>query len=461
MSFKIDIAEALRQARTLAAQAEDEAARQAYLAVLRIDPTHFSALNELGTLAYAGGFRSAARSAYLQAVRHHPDNKIARVNLANLLREEEDLAGARTHYEAALAIDPDLPEAHQGMAWVLDTLGDEGAGAHWQKGYSGHAVVSKPYRGKGVAVPLLLLVSARGGNIPTQLWLNDRQFAVRAIYAEYFDPDLELPAHALIVNAISDADLCDVALARAEAIVARSAAPVINRPERVRLTGRIEIARRLAVIDGVIAPTIQASTPSAVLAAGDLHFPLLLRRRGFHNGQHFAYVANRDALAQGIASLAGDELLVIEYLDARGADGMARKYRVMFIDGVAYPLHLAISADWKVHYSTSGMAHNAAYREEERRFLDDMPAVMGPRAMAALAQICGTLALQYAGIDFALARDGSVLLFEANATMIVFLPNQDAIWDYRRRAIGNVLAAATQMLRRHANHSAAIARKLV
>jgi glutathione synthase/RimK-type ligase-like ATP-grasp enzyme len=449
MSLDTDITEALERARTLAAKADDEAARQAYLAVLRLDSTHFSALNELGTLAYSGGFRSAARTAYLQAVRHHPDNKIVRVNLANLLREEEDLAGARTHYEAALAIDPDLPEAHQGMAWVLDTLGDEGAGPHWQKGYRGHAVVSKPYRGTGVAAPLLLLVSARGGNIPTQLWLNDRQFAVSAIYAEFFDRDLALPAHALIVNAISDADLCGTALARAEEIVARSTAPVINRPGRVRLTGRIEIARRLADIDGVITPTMHPSTPTAVLAADDLHFPLLLRRPGFHNGQHFALVENRDALAATIASLAGDELLVIEYLDARGTDGMARKYRVMFIDGVAYPLHLAISADWKVHYATSGMAHNAAYRDEERRFLEDMPTVLGPRAMAALARICTTLGLEYAGIDFALAPDGSVLLFEANATMIVFLPNPDSIWDYRRRAIGNVLDAATRMLRRH------------
>jgi tetratricopeptide (TPR) repeat protein len=170
MSFELDIAEALERARTLAAQADDEAAKDAYLAILRRDPTHFPALNELGTLAYSGGFRSAARSAYSQAVRHHPDNKIARVNLANLLRDEQDLAGARLHYEAALAIDPDLPEAHQGMAWVLDELGQENASEHWQRGYSGHAVVSKPYRGIGIGAPLLMLVSARGGNIPTRCW---------------------------------------------------------------------------------------------------------------------------------------------------------------------------------------------------------------------------------------------------------------------------------------------------
>jgi glutathione synthase/RimK-type ligase-like ATP-grasp enzyme len=448
--FPIDIGEALRHARALVAKAEDEAAKQAYLNILRADPTHPAALNELGTLALSGGFRTAARSAYLQAVRHHPRDKIVRVNLANLLREEHDLAAARLHYQAALAIDPEFPEAHQGMAGVLNELGLEGAEQHRQKGFPGHAVVAKPYRGTGIGVPLLLLVSARGGNIPTQLWISDRRFAVTAVYAEFHDPALPLPAHALIVNAVGDADLCDIALARAEEIVARSAAPVINSPARVRLTGRAENARRLAAVEGLITPKIRALSRAAILANDDLVFPLLLRRPGFHTGRHFVRVEDRDALAPAIAALAAEELLLIQYLDARGPDGMARKYRVMFIDGAAYPLHLAISTDWKVHYFSAGMAGNAAHRDEERRFLEDMPAVLGPAAMAALARIHGILGLEYGGIDFALAADGSVLLFEANATMVVFPPNPEAIWDYRRSAIDRILKAAAQMLLRHA-----------
>jgi hypothetical protein len=445
-----DFAAALERARALLARAEDEAAKHAYLEILRRDPTHFSALNELATLAYAGGFRSAARTAYLQAVHHHPGNKIARVNLANLLREEHDLTAARLHYQAALDLDANFHEAHRGMASVLNELGLDGAERHWQKGFSGHAVVSKPYRGTGVALPLLMLVSARGGNIPTQLWINDRHFAVTAIYTEFSDADSALPPHALIVNAVGDADLCAVALDRAEEIAARSAAPIINPPARVRLTGRAQNARRLAGVEGVIAPMIRALTPAGILADPDLRFPLLLRRPGFHTGRHFVLVEKRGALGEALASLATDELLAIEYLDARGPDGMARKYRVMFVDGVAYPLHLAISTDWKVHYFSAGMADDASYRDEERRFLDDMSAVLGAGAMRALAGISAALGLDYAGIDFALAPDGSVLLFEANATMVVFPPTSDPMWDYRRRAIGNVLGAATRMLLRRA-----------
>ena len=453
MSAGAHIRRLLSFARRLAAKGDDAAAKQAYVDVLRLNSTHFDALNELGALAKASGHRSAARSVYVRAVQLHPGNPIGHVNLANLLLEDGDVSGARPHYEAALGIDADLPEAHQGLALVLTELDDGAAEAHWQNGFAGHAIVTKPYRGTGSGVPLLLLVAARGGNIPTQHWIDDHHFDITAIHADFYDPTQPLPPHALVVNAIGDADLCAIALARADDVLARSAAPVINPPKLVRATGRAENTRRLARVPGVIAPRTMAVPRATILAADGLSFPLLLRAPGFHTGRHFRYVENRVALAQGIANLPGEQVLAIEYLDARGPDGMARKYRVMFIDGALYPLHLAISADWKVHYFTAAMAINAAHRDEERRFLDDMPAVLGERAMVALAGIAATLGLDYGGVDFALAPDGSVLLFEANATMVICPPEPDPIWDYRRGAIGDALRAAKQMLLRHADTS--------
>src|ERR1700728_1418288 len=142
------IAEGLERARTLARQGQDEAAKQAYIEVLRQDPRNFSALNELATLAWSGGYRSAARTAYTPAVAPHSDNVVARVNLGNLLREEQDVAGARAQYEAALALDPELHEAHQGMAWVLGELGLDAAadspGGRWSR---------SPIAARGTACP--------------------------------------------------------------------------------------------------------------------------------------------------------------------------------------------------------------------------------------------------------------------------------------------------------------------
>jgi hypothetical protein len=119
---------------------------------------------------------------------------------------------------------------------------------------------------------------------------------------------------------------------------------------------------------------------------------------------------------------------------------------VMMVDGQLYPLHVAISRDWKIHYYTADMADHAHHRAEDAAFLENMPAVLGPHAMTALKQIQSTLKLDYGGIDFGLNERGEVLLFEANATMAVVVPGKDECWDYRRPATEQIYIAVWKML---------------
>jgi hypothetical protein len=437
----------LRTARSFAAQHKSDEAFAAYLSLLRQIPNHLAALHELGCLAHLDGFRSAARTVYEQLIHHWPEDTIGRVNLGNILYEDGDLDGAQTQFRAALTTDAALTDAHRGLGRIAFDQGDsERAGWHWRQSFPGQAVTTQLYRGQGQGVPLLLLVSAKGGNIPTKHILDDRTFAVTVLYAEYYRPDLPLPPHTLIFNAIGDVELCPEALVAAGTIATRSGKPVINDPARVRETGRADNAARLCALPGVRTPRIKCLTRAALAAATDLAFPLLLRAPGFHTGQHFLRVESRDGLPAALAELPGDAILAIEYLDARGPDGLARKYRVMCIGGQFYPLHLAISAHWKVHYYTADMLASPVHRAEEQRFLEDMPAVLGPRAMAALEQVAIALDLDYAGMDFALTADGTVLLFEANATMLIHPPAPDAIWDYRREPATRALAAARTLL---------------
>jgi tetratricopeptide (TPR) repeat protein len=452
------VAELLERARRLESTGQDEPAKAAYMELLKIDPSHFAALNELGTLALSTGHRSAAQTAYARAVQCHPDNPVGRVNLGNVLFDNGDFEGAREQYQAAVAAKGDLAEAHQGLARTLEQMGEPAAAEpHWQLGFAGHAVVKQRYRGSGRAIPALLLVSTKPGNIPTRQILDNRTFETAAIYAEFYDSAEALPAHAVVFNGIGDADLCQAGLRRAQALLSGTTAPVINAPERVRATGRAENALRLGRLPDVVAPSIRRLTRSALPGAEDLAFPLLLRTPGFHTGQHFVRVETRAQLAAASAALPGEEILAIQYLNARGADGMARKYRVMMIDGALYPLHLAISSDWKVHYFTANMAADPTHRAEEARFLADMAGVLGPRAMRALVRIATTMGLDYAGIDFALRDDGAILLFECNANMAIVPPNADPMWDYRRQAISRVIEAAKHLIvaRAESNRDAA------
>jgi hypothetical protein len=118
----------------------------------------------------------------------------------------------------------------------------------------------------------------------------------------------------------------------------------------------------------------------------------------------------------------------------------------MFVDGEMYPLHLAISPNWKIHYFSADMAERPDHREEEERFLTNMADVLGEKAMRGLRAIQETLGLDYGGIDFGLSLEGEVLLFETNATMVVEPPPPDERWNYRRAGVARIHAAVREML---------------
>lgn len=430
-------------------------AQQAFIDILRRAPESFSALNEFGTLLTQMGAIDAACRVYSEAILHHPENPMARVNLANLLLRANRHTEARGHYEEVLRIDPDHAEAHQGLGAVLSDLGDRAAARrHFLKGFRNHAISTLPYRGTKPPVALLQLVSSGGGNIPTAALLDDTTFLTTVIVADHLDPASPLPPHQLIFNAIGDADLCEPALDAAVRLVTRTTAPLINDPRAVQKTGRIGNSLRLGGVPHVVAPktiaiardTLAGPDGAAAIAQHGLTFPLLLRSPGYHTGRNFILIESAGELAATAAGLPGDELLVIEYLDARGSDGNARKYRVMMIAGKIYPLHLAISGNWKVHYFTSDMADKPDHRAEEAIFLGDMRKALGDKAMTALHGISEALGLDYAGVDFGVAPNGNLLLFEANATMVIAPLDPDERWAYRRPAIGRVLDAVRDMI---------------
>jgi aromatic-L-amino-acid decarboxylase len=432
-----------------------EEARSIYVDLLDREPSHVGALNNFGNLLLAAREMPEARAVYERAVAYHPDHPPSRASLGNLLIKSGEPAAARGHFECALAVDAEYRPAHAGLSFVLGDLGDpERASWHRRKAFQGRSVVIAPYRGEKPPVTVLELISTTGGNIRTDEFLSDRVFQRILVTTEFYDSKTVLPPHQLVVNAIGEADGASAALTGALAVLANTAAPVINPPTAVLATGRRDIARRLAQIPGVIsANTITMSREQllavdarATLSRHGFTFPLLLRTPGFHGGEHFVRVETVDDLGPAVGELPGDELFVIQYLDARGRDGNSRKYRVMMVDGQLYPLHVAISRDWKIHYYTADMADCAHHRAEDAAFLEDMPAVLGPRAMVALEQIQETLGLDYGGIDFGLNERGEVLLFEANATMAVVGPGKDERWDYRRASTEQIYIAVWKML---------------
>jgi tetratricopeptide (TPR) repeat protein len=430
-------------------------ASQDYLAVLNKQPRHFGALNDYAVLLTETGQFKAARHYFSLAVSTYPKQIDGHLNFADFLLGQCDYATAKTHYQTVLELAPKHAAAHQGLSLALAGLGDQaGANLHRDMGFRDQAVLTWPKRGAEPGIPLLILSSAFGGNIPIKHLLDNRKFEATVILSEYFATATPLPPHKLLINLIGDADLCPTGLDIAESLLTGYFGPVINHPARIRSTGRLENAQRLGALPDVTTPNISllsrtllmTDQAESLLSIQNIGFPLLLRSPGFHTGLHFVRVETFGELARIAGALPGDDLLAMQLLDARNQHGDSHKFRVMFVDGVLYPLHLAISRQWKVHYFSADMDLQPEHRALEAAFLENMPQVLGDKAIAALERIRQTLGLDYGGIDFALDRDGGILLFEANATMAVHRPEDKQKWAYRQTATERIIAAVRTML---------------
>ena len=378
---------------------------------------------------------------------------------------------ARRLYEQVLITDPESRTAYAGLYYAYTALGDGHAAAvSLARALMLQSIVTLPYRGIAEPVSILLLQSIQAGNALLQRLLDDRIFVTHVLLVEFYQPGTPLPPHDVVFNAIGDADIRGEALAASRAVLARTDAPLLNAPQAVLATARVGNSNRFAGIPGIRTArtvcmphsVIASSDAVSALASHGLGFPLLLRAPGFHMGKHFVRVEGSGELRETVSELVEilgktgsvdpeNGLLAMEFLDGRGHDGLFRKYRVLFVDGEMLPVHLAACEDWKIHYFSAQLAQHPERRAEDARFLAEMPAVLGSGVMRALAAIRDTLALDYAGVDFGVDREGNLLLYEANANMAIIHPGPEAIWDYRRPAIERIYTAVHAMLLRRAS----------
>jgi hypothetical protein len=302
------------------------------LSLLAMDPANRGALHRLGDLLLAEGDVAEAGAIYSRAVACYPDDPTSLVSLARVLIEERDFERALEPLRHALVVDPQCRAAHAGLSFVLADLGHSAeARTHQLAAFQGRCVIPGPYRGQPPPVAVLKLISTSGGNLRTEGLLSDCVFQTHLVATEFYDSTTVLPPHDLIVNAIGDADIARCALAGAQTLLDRTNVPVINAPSAVVTTSRLAIAWRLENLPGVVTPRIalrsrasfaSIDAPEKLIDEG-FRFPLLLRTPGFHGGEHFLKVEAPGELAAAVAELPGDDLYVIEFLDARGVDGSA------------------------------------------------------------------------------------------------------------------------------------------
>jgi glutathione synthase/RimK-type ligase-like ATP-grasp enzyme len=416
---------------------------------------HRDDLHGQGLAALAAGERFAAKRLFTQAVVAHPSDALSHAHLAYTMLLENEYGVARILYSKAIELDAGLASAYHGMANLCAQVGDLPECERYRaQGLQLRPLTTHQYLGAGSPVELLLLGANGSSNIDTKNFFDPYRFRVHALSVEYYPETRPLPHFDLCFNGIGEADSARFALSRARVLLAQNTGRILNHPEIVLRTGRLAVARLLRGINGVRTPrmvrlsrsVLESSDLSATLAAQGIGYPFLLRTPGQHTGKNLLRISDLEDVPVALQTLPGEELFAIEFLDGRSRDGLIRKYRVLSIAGELYPIHLAIAAQWKVHYFSAKTEQTEAWRKEEERFLEAMPEALGEAAMIRLRGIAKLLALDYGGIDFSVTPDGALHVYEANASMGFAEPPRHPDAEYRRPAIQRAQRAVERML---------------
>lgn len=415
----------------------------------RLMPGRASVLAALGTAHAELGRLGAAENCLRRAIACDPNRTEAQASLGSVYVRQGRFDLAEAACRRALALSPDLVVAHQNLAGMLARARPVEARVHRDWGYRRQQIfieaATRPRR------TVLVLCGADAANVPLAYLLPRESCTLIKWFIEYAPPGQAstLPAYDFVFNGIGDADFAAAAAVPMERFLADCRRPLLNHPARIARTGRHDQVDLYAGLAGVVVPRVlrlaSGEDVARAMRNARLEPPVIVRPIGSHGGEDARLIVSWTDLEECGAYQLG--AYVTEFVDSRGTDDLYRKYRAIFVDRVPYPYHLAVSRQWLVHYWTADMPANAAHREEEKRYIEDPEAVLGIPAMRALAAIGARLDLDYAGIDFAIRPDGRLLVFEANATMLVHAEESE-MFAYKNPAARRIRDAFDAMLGR-------------
>lgn len=443
----------------LSALCQPAAAVEALEQAAALDPERATVQLSLGNAYAELELANEAVEHLSLAVTLDPGLKEAHASLGSVLYRCGEAETAESYCWLALAADPDMTVAHQNLAAIHADRGELDQARHHR---------DMAYRRENLFVEtaphaearVLLLTTSESGNVPHKHLLPAHRYTRMNWFIEYAREGqaASLPDHEVVFNIIGDPDLSGPTEAAVAAFLPLCRRPPINAPARVAATRRDRIPALLDGIEGVFAPKVARIEAGAIAIGGleacveaaGIALPALVRPIASHGGRGLT-LARKPFDLEDVELGGAIGAYVTEYHDTRSPiDHLFRKYRVIFVDRRPYPYHLAIADDWMVHYETAQMPGAFDRQAEELAFLADPAAVLGAEAWVAVRAIGERLDLDYAGVDFTLTGAGEVLVFEANATMLVHPEDGDGEFAAKNPYVEAIISAFQQMLARMA-----------
>ncbi len=380
-----------------------------------------------------------------RAIALDPQFALAHAARGNILLRGGFVDHARAAYELAAKLDPRDAPVRYALAELAYLARDTATAQNWfDEAFARERLFSPPQPRTGARHALVLgLAGPWPRNMPLDFVVDDARWTLH----RWFLPDTSrpvrvLPAVDLVVNGLGDSVAGTAALDDARAIVAASDVPWINAPDRIPALGRDALAETLAMVPRThVARTRRVRRDALVGAAvTDLAFPLLVRPVDSHGGRGLERIERAAELDAYRTREIADAYDCSEYVDYRSSDGWFRKYRIVFVDGVAFPYHLAIDDRWMIHYYRTATTVTPWMHDEETRFLTQPASVIAGWADVVPA-VAAAFGLDYLGIDCAQLGDGRLLVFEADTAMLVHAMDTSDGGRYKRAAVGAIRAA--------------------
>jgi hypothetical protein len=389
-----------------------------------------------------------------------------RIGFARLTRmafEGGDLRPLRDQLLARLANGTASAGEGLDLSLITQLLGDKQAGMAIQaEVLSFHQLYRSPCSSEQPKMRVLALAAAidMGGNTPIEFLLENSSIELQTLYVvSGADLPSPLPEHDVAIVIASDSEECIEALRKIDAMAPRWPRPLLNRPHAVRNLDRDKLHRLLRGIGGLEIPAtlsvaraqllpIAASETDLSSISAELKFPIIMRPRGSHAGKGLAKLDDAGVVGRYLGEHPEDLFFVSRFVDYSSADGLFRKYRIVFVDGKPYACHMAIADRWDIWYLNAGMAQNAAKRGEEECFMRDFDDDFALRHADALAAVVGRVGLDYFTIDCAENRAGELLIFEADNTAVVHNMDSPEVFPYKPPQMRKIFDAFAAMLYR-------------
>ncbi len=390
---------------------------------------------------------------FREATSRFPSIPALHQNLAQALYEAGDTGDAIAEHRRVLSLDPRNVASNFALYELLQITGDRVlALAHQRLALEEQRLFSHVAPRDARAVLLLFAPGDWQANIPVDFLFDAQTTTVHKLYLlndRYLARDAQvIPRYDVLWNAIAESPDAGSYLQLAMRVISAQDRPTLNDPAKVVATSRLRLPDTLRHTDAHVPHVREVRRDDLERGETGIAFPIIARPAGSHAGMGLARLASLDECASYAKANEAQAYYVSPFVDYSSDDGFFRKYRIVFVDRQPYPVHLAISPNWMIHYYNAPMAENQWMRDEEARFLGDLRSVFDGALYETLENVAASVGLEYFGIDCSIDRDGRILMFEADPAMLVHTSDPADVYPYKKRYIPRIYRAVEAMIDR-------------